>query len=232
MPRLVPVLLLVVFPVPGGLCTCCARLVLAPVLVLQRVPSNRVVLVLVLPCTIVSQWWGYSCPPHRRPHLVPVAVTRGRQCPCRSCPVRGAGFLVWTLSWILGVRCTVYCPASCSRGRRRAAGSCPSGDGARRHLFCWRRRLAGSGTRVPVAVGLQLVFVCVPAAIDGARLRSSGFLQGQGRFCSANRGDVVIRGGGHSWPRSLGIVWCSFAATVAGRGAVVCADLQGRHVSS
>ena len=51
------VLLLVVAPVTGGLCTCCARFVLAPVLVLKRVPSNRLVLVLVLPSTIGSQWW-------------------------------------------------------------------------------------------------------------------------------------------------------------------------------
>ena len=76
MPRLVFVLLLVVVPVTGGLCTCCARLVLAPVLVLKRVPSNRLVLVLVLPSTIGSQWWEYSCSPHRRPYFGPVAVTR------------------------------------------------------------------------------------------------------------------------------------------------------------
>jgi len=56
-PRLVFVLLLIFVPVTGGLRTCCARLVLAPVVVLKRVPSIRLVLVLVFPCTIGSQWW-------------------------------------------------------------------------------------------------------------------------------------------------------------------------------
>ena len=222
MPRLVPVLLLVFVPVTGGLCTCCARLVLAPVLVLQRVPSNRVVLVLVLPCTIVSQWWGYSCSPHRRPHLVPVAVTCGRRCPCRSYPSPRRG--VPGLDAFLGSWGVVH--------RLLPRLVLPRATAPGRHLSCGRRRPAGSSTRVPVDVGLQLVFVCVPAAVGGPRLRSSGFLQGQGRGCSANRGGVVTRGGGPSWPGSLGVVWCSFAAAVAGRGAVVCVDLQGRHVSS
>jgi len=54
------VLQLVVVPVTSGLCTCCARLVLALVLVLERVPSNRLVLFLVLPRTMGSS--GGSTP--------------------------------------------------------------------------------------------------------------------------------------------------------------------------
>jgi len=129
-PRLVFVLLLVVVPVTGGLCTCCARLVLAPVLVLKRVPSNRLVLFLVLPSTIGSQWWEYSCSPHRRPHLRPVAVTRGRRCPCRSCPsprrwVPGLEVFLGSSGVVHRLLPRLVLPRATAPG-----GTCLAGDGA------------------------------------------------------------------------------------------------------
>jgi len=159
-PRLVPVLLLVVFPVPGGLCTCCARLVLAPVLVLQRVPSNRVVLVLVLPCTIVSQWWGYSCPPHRRPHLVPVAVTRGRQCPCRSCPSPRRG--VPGLDTFLDSWGAVY--------RLLPSLVLPRATAPGRHLSCGRRHPAALVLRATAPGRQEYSRSCRRRAAAGVRV--------------------------------------------------------------
>jgi len=111
----------------------------------------------------------------------------GDGAPAGLAPVRGAGCLVWTFSWVLGVWFTVCCPGSCCCDRRRPAGTCLAGDGARRHLSCGRRRPAGSSSRVPVDVGLQLVVVRVLAAVGGPRIRSSGFPKGQGRGSSANR---------------------------------------------
>jgi len=131
-PRLVPVLLLVVVPVTCGLCTCCARLVLEPVLVFQRVYSNRVVLVLVLPCTIVSQWWGYFCSSQRRRHFVPDTVTCERRCPCRYCPsprrgVPGLGAFLGSWGVVHRLLPSLVLPRATARsrllsfGRRRPA---------------------------------------------------------------------------------------------------------------
>jgi len=105
--------------------------VLAPVLVLKRVTSNRLVLVLVLPSTIGSQCWEYSCSPHRRPHLGPVAVTRGRRCPCRECPSRRR----WVpgLDVFLGSSGVVHrlLPRNVLPRVTAPGGTCLAGDGAR-----------------------------------------------------------------------------------------------------